>query len=329
MTSQLLEIGRDDVLGFYGLLFVSGNKSDGENLRTASVETRIDQYLRMAERLGQGLRRTFRLPLVLVSNDSAYLESRLAARGRADWKASIALLQFEFTGDLPQTARFHSATNKIFLFRLFSRLPGYSVLVDLDVMCLPGAAAGICRLVESNRAAVYDISEQVMPVFGEERIRGDLRKFGVESSVIRWFGGEFIGGNAGFFGRLADLAEPAALVYGEVFESLHHHGDEMITSACLNRMLDQGEAMDIVDRDRRLVMRRYWGIPTALPERRLEANEEIGLLHLPGAKHLLRSRIPDQDIIRILRYGQLLPRRLAQLFYRALGWMAYAVVRRN
>jgi hypothetical protein len=208
----------------HGLLHVSDRARDGANYRGTSAGARIDAYLRMALRLARGVRRQLGTRLILLTNRAAYLSERVAALAPVDGHDAMSLVELEFADRFPDAAGFHSATHKVLLFDYFARQPGYSLLVDLDVICRPVEQDVLGEICGAGMATVYDISEQVFPAYGYTRIREDMVKFGYRDAVFSWYGGEFIGGRADFFGALRDLADEVIPVYAKVYESLHHQG---------------------------------------------------------------------------------------------------------
>lgn len=308
---------------FYGLLYVSLRANDGAYLQRLNPEKRIEFYLRMALRLAKGIHARFGLPLELVTNNEPYLAKLLDRITNGQACQFMNLVQVDFSAvNIPESARYFSATHKVSLFDYFSRQSDFSVLLDIDVICLDGKEQPIAGFIRDDAAMVYDISDQVFPAHGYGRILADMAKFGPIDSRFRWFGGEFIAGGPDFFKELSALANEALPRYGEIFQTLHHQGDEMITSYCLNRMRMTSSPNLPLDAGGPDMVRRHHGKATLHDERRLRQIDNIRFLHLPTVKSLLASNLSDRSIVRILRGAELLPRRLAGPFLAVSGALA-------
>lgn len=305
---------------FYGLLYVSMKAQDGAYLQRLDPRKRVELYLRMAVRLGRGLYSRFGLPLNLVTNDAETLTALLAGIEGGRHADCVRLVQIDFSSlSLPQGARYFAATHKVMLFDYFAKQSEYSALLDIDMICLPGAEQPLGDFVRDKCALVYDISDQVFPAHGYDRILADMRKFGPVDRRIRWYGGEFIAGSPDFFRELSQLAMQALPIYGDVFQSLHHQGDEMITSYCLNYMRQNSSPNMPLDVGGGDIVRRHHGKATLHDERRFGRIANLSFLHLPTVKSLLSSRLSDAFIVKLLLAMELLPRRLAGLSLAALG----------
>lgn len=312
----------DTKIKFYGLMYVSTRANDGAYLQKLEPQKRIEMYLKMALRLAKGVYERFGMPLTLVSNNESVLAPLLAKLGGAEGKKHLTLVQVDFASSIPDGARYFSATHKILLFDYFARQAEYSVLLDLDMICLSGKDEPLIEFMREGVPLVYDISDQVIPAHGYNRIFDDMVKFGPIGKGFRWFGGEFIAGNSAFFRELSDLAMVALPRYQEIFQTLHHQGDEMITSYCLNQMRERSSPNNPVDIGGPDIVRRHHGKATLHDERRLGQISNIAFLHLPAVKSLISSKLSDRIIVRLLVAAELLPRRMSGLFLTAVGVIA-------
>lgn len=308
---------------FYSLLYVSKKANDGAYLQRLAPQKRIELYLRMAIRLARSVHARFGAPLNLITNDLQELTAlfeRIA--GPKDVGVlNIQEIQFVSSG-IPEGARYFSATHKVMLFDYFSKQAEYSVLLDLDMICLNGESEPFATYVEHEIPLIYDISEQVFPAHGYTRIYEDLQKFGEVDWRFRWYGGEFIAGPAKFFKELSERANFALSRYTEVFATLHHQGDEMITTFCLNQMRESGSHNMPLDLSGPDIVRRHHGKATLHDERRFRKTSKISFLHLPTAKALLASNLSDKMIVLILRMAERLPLRMAGPFLAVAGLVA-------
>ena len=306
-------------LKIYGLMYVSTRSQDGAYLQKVDPLKRIQIYLKMALRLAKGVYERFGIPLNLVTNDESVLAPLLSKLGGSQGAKHLALVQVDFAASIPDGARYFSATHKILLFDYFAQQTDYSVLLDLDMICLKGAEEPLVGFIRDGIPLVYDISDQVIPAHGYARILEDMNKFGPTGKDFRWFGGEFIAGNHEFYRELSDLAMVALPRYNEIFQTLHHQGDEMITSYCLNQMLAQQSPNKPVNVGGPDIVRRHHGKATLHDERRLRRISNLAILHLPTIKSLLSSRFSDATIVRLLLLAELLPRRMAGYFLAVVG----------
>ncbi|NDP47668.1 MAG: hypothetical protein GZ085_04600 [Sulfuriferula multivorans] len=305
---------------FYGLLYISKKANDGAYLQRIDPQKRIELYFRMALRLAKGVHSRFGTALNLITNEGDEIATLLEKITGSKTSNFITIKQIEFpSSGIPEGARYFSATHKVMLFDYFSRQADYSVLLDIDMICLDGDSHPLTNYFENDIPLVYDISDQVFPAHGYARIFDDMQKFGQTDWHFRWYGGEFIAGSAGFFQELSERANSVLPRYTEIFASLHHQGDEMITSFCLNQMRacnSQHLPLDLSAPD---IVRRHHGKATLHDERRFSRISKIGFLHLPTAKKLLSSNLADRTIVRVLSVAELLPRRIAGPFLAVVG----------
>lgn len=308
---------------FYSLLYVSKKANDGAYLQRFAPQKRIELYLRMALRLAQGLHARFGTTLNLITNEADELTPLLESITGSKGTDVINIQQIKFTSSgIPEGARYFSATHKVMLFDYFARQADYSVLLDLDMICLNGDSQPLVTYFENGIPLVYDISDQVFPAHGYARILEDMQKFGATDWRFRWYGGEFIAGSASFFQELSERASSVLPRYKEIFTTLHHQGDEMITSFCLNQMRACGSPNMPLDLSGPDIVRRHHGKATLHDEKRFRRISKISFLHLPTAKTLLASNLTDLMIVRILRTAERLPLRLAGPFLAVAGLVA-------
>lgn len=308
---------------FYSLLYISKKANDGAYLQRFAPQKRIEWYLRMALRLARGVHARFRTPLNVITNEADELKALLRniTRKNVDDVINIQQIQFSSSG-IPEGARYFSATHKVMLFDFFARQTDYSVLLDLDMICLQGDSQPLDTYFENGIPLVYDISDQVFPAHGYARIFEDLQKFGQTDWRFRWYGGEFIAGPASFFAELSERANSVLPRYQEIFTTLHHQGDEMITTFCLNQMRAFGSQNMPLDLSGPDIVRRHHGKATLHDERRFRKISKISFLHLPTAKTLLASGLSDRMIVRILGIAERFPLRLAGPFLAVTGLLA-------
>jgi hypothetical protein len=170
-------------------------------------------------------------------------------------------------------------------------------------LCLRPFPKYLRDLIDLGNPLVYDISDQVIPAYGYSVIANDLSLLseGEIKSSFRWYGGEFLGGPPEFFAELKIAAEQILPNYLAHHSSLHHQGDEIITTAALN-LVTKTQRFSIQDVAPLDLVRRFWGTTTLYPERPLPDKSEMSFIHLPAKKALLASRFSDKSIIKLLRW---------------------------
>jgi hypothetical protein len=273
---------------FYGMLHVNAADGHMPNHKAGDAEQSLDLYFRNAVTLAASLRRVG-CDFTLLTNDVARLE-RLGRGADAD----LSLRSVPFHLSVPEDVPFYSAHFKLDVFRWFaSAADPYPILIDLDMVALrrPSPAFGAC--IEARLPMAYDISDQVFPAFGETTITGDLARLtGNAASITRWFGGEFIGGPPAFFGELIAHIDRLWAGYCGCYSSLHHKGDEGLTSPALCQMLQEGRV--VVDAGPIGGVGRYWSNQPLHPQKPLAWFEQCFLLHLPSDKPFIarQSRRP-------------------------------------
>jgi hypothetical protein len=301
---------------FHALLFVPDRPSSADipNLgHGISLERRHLHYLAMAVRLGRGVVRNHGTRLTVLTNRAAELDALVRSeRGRlAGQGAALELVDIPFGDALPAAARHFSAAHKLFAFRYFAERNGYSILLDLDLICQRPFGPDVERRIRSGSPLVYDISDQIFPAYSYERVAEELRLISGRRIESRWFGGEFIGGPDAFFGDLFERLQAPMGAYRTHWQSLSVQGEEIMLSAALNEIRQEKGADYLCDIAPLGVMRRHWGIPTMHDAPRFDRTEDVSFIHLPAMKSLLASSWDDGSVLRAVRGLDRLPPRLS------------------
>lgn len=271
---------------YHGLLFVEPGERP-VNL-PAGVDP-LDTYVRCAATCARSVARTgarFRL----ITNAADVLAARFSACGLT----APALAEHAFAWAIPPLP-FRAAHRKLELFGAFAdgRYGARPALIDLDTVLLrpldelpfaPGVLYG------------YDLTAQVVPAYGAGRLLADLAQVGgVAVAAPRWWGGEFVAGDPAAFAALADGVGRCWAAYLAAAPTLHHLGDEMVTSAALARLAARGaETVDLGGG-----VQRWWSNRTLAPQS-VPLNKALGaaLLHLPADKPFLaRFADPARDLL--------------------------------
>ena len=280
-----MELSRAAVWGIvevqvFGLLHLEPGQKSAINVSAKDFEDQIQLYLRNANLLSQSLERAG-FDFTLLTNDRAALEA-------ADPAASsvLTIKQVAFSAPVPKGIPFYSAHFKLDAFRYLSGLSAdYVALCDLDMVCIGDVPRALVNAIEKKTPLVYDISDQVIPAYGADRILDDLEAMVMGKSEGRWMGGEFIAGPPEFFRLLVEEIATTFPAYLEIIDRVHHVGDEAYTSAAIERLKNRG--IRIGDAGTVGIVGRYWNVRTLHPQRPFGYYERCFLLHLPADKRLL------------------------------------------
>ena len=171
---------------FYALMYLS-DKNDSINSPTKNSNQKIIVYLKNACVLARSLYETFGVGLTVLTNDPLRCQ-KLVEEFSTD--AYLKFVEIDFCLPVPDDIGFYSAHFKIDVFRYFSSLKSqYSILIDLDVICLRKISDCVSNLLKNRVPVVYDITDQVIQEYGDLCVIADLEKIGAKSSVYRWLGG--------------------------------------------------------------------------------------------------------------------------------------------
>ena len=270
---------------FHGLLYV--DRGDRPiNLRAGADP--LDIYVRCAATCARSVVVTG-ASFTLVTNDAATLTRRYAALG----VRAPAMVEHRFTLAVPAIP-FRSAHHKLELYRAFASgaFGPAPVLIDIDTVMLRPLPA---TLFEPGTLYGYDITQRGAPPYGTAAQAGDLRAIaGVDGIAPRWWGGEFIAGEAAAFGPLADAVDRCWPRYLAAVDRLHHIGDEAVTSAAIGLLARDGRP--IVDLGG--TIRRWWSNRTTAPQiATMRDTMAAAIAHLPADKPLLaRFATPDKNL---------------------------------
>lgn len=276
--------GASKSIDVFGLLAVSPNSG----VTGVNFGRRADpllSYCLCAELLARSLGPAG-LRLTILSNDPDLILRTMFDCG-VDPTFSLQLL--EMVPRVSEGVAFRMAHNKVDVFRYIgSSSVEVAIFADLDVVFI-GATAGRLRcLLDRVPLGYYDILDQVLPVYGYERISSDLRRVGGAEVALRWCGGEFIVGDADFFGRLASNFERSLERYVGSEHRYHHQGDEMLLSGCVLSSFDGREWTECGSAG---LVARFWSVATRHRQIRFSAARECDFLHLPADKEFLSSYV--------------------------------------
>lgn len=204
----------------------------------------------------------------LITNADDLLRARFAALG----VPSPELVKHHFTRVIPPMP-FRAAHRKLELFAAFATGAfGPAVaLIDIDTLLLRGWPFAI----EPGALLGYDIGPHTTPAV----IANDLSWAGV-AGTTRWWGGEFLAGDAAAFRPLAKAVERLWPRYLAAVPTLCHVGDETMTTAALAALTVRDVGGEGVQR--------WWSSRTKVRQQ-ASSREALtaALVHLPADKAIL------------------------------------------
>ncbi|KHL24713.1 hypothetical protein PK98_12295 [Croceibacterium mercuriale] len=262
-----------------GLLYCGDRTERHANVGTGGGDPLL-LYVRNALTLAGSLRQHGQAFTLLV-NDAARVDALVAQAGGT---GSVAVEEVAFTLDVPPGVRFYSAHFKLELLRLFAegRFGPFPALLDLDVVALKPL-----EFPDRPGLWAYDIAHEILGGPKHRAAIASLEQVArVPLDTQRWFGGEFLAGRqADFAGLWQTVAHLWPTYRDAVGSDMYHSGDEMVLSAALNRLIDNGYALN--DAGAAGLVARWWSVPMTRRLGRLADAQQCAILHLPADKHLL------------------------------------------
>ncbi len=298
---------------FYGLLHLAKGEKSAVNGGLKKFDRQIDTYLMNAVNLSDSLQSKGEdIQFILLTNQPAAIDDRLKRLGS---KERLKVQSIDFSTDVPTGTKFYSAHFKFDVFNYLGSLKAdrYIGLIDLDAIAIGDLPLCFQNLVDEKTPIIYDITEQVVPIFGRDRILQDMQKLWPNITEARWSGGEFITGTPAFFNSLYSEISKLYDRYIDAIDSLHHHGDEMLTSVALAKLIHD-EKIAIADGGELGIVGRFWSYPPKHAQPSFSCFEHLFLLHLPSDKKFL-AKINSEDAKSrdrfLQRYKRYLPQQLA------------------
>lgn len=265
----------------YGLLYVSPDQASAVNLGGVSVQEALGVYLNCARTLAKSLK-TAGLDFVLLTNNS----DALSDIGNV-YLEDLEIREIAFDTIVPIGIRFYSAHYKIDVFKYLSQIEsGYSIFLDLDVICIGRVPEYVRECARVNMPMIYDISNQIIGGRGLDYLTEDLEKF-ISTDKIMWCGGEFVAGNSVFFKELSSEIEQIYPHYLANIDKLNHVGDEVLLTLSVMSLLNKGKQIKNASEEFSIV--RYWS--AGAKHRQVDVRNCIDafILHLPADKLFLAN----------------------------------------
>jgi hypothetical protein len=275
-----LGIGMD--LTLYGMLYLDESDNININIKIKNFKSKIDLYLRNAVTLSKSLKDRG-VNFVLITNNLLAIE-----QNKNYSRLDLQVEEISFTTHVPPGIKFYSAHFKLDVLRYLASLPSaYVGLCDLDMICINSIPECLMTQIAEKKPLFYDISEQVIPAYGKEKITRDIECILGDKSCGKWYGGEFIAGTPDFFFMLTHEINQIYDQYIANIDKIHHVGDEAITTAALEKMQQNG--IKITDAGKLKIVGRFWSIKVLHEQKPFDWYKDCFLLHLPADKKFLAS----------------------------------------
>jgi hypothetical protein len=209
----------------------------------------------------------------------------------------LNVMSIDFSLNVPEKISFYGAHFKIDTFKWFAAQKNdYSILIDIDEICINKMPENMHMAIKNNLPLFYDLTDQMYPDVGRERLINDLQLFCKEADLGIWAGGEFIGGDSAFFDKLYKKISKISGKYFDVQKQLFHKGDESPTTAALQSLLKEGTS--IINAGAFGAVCRFWSCGTKHCQRLFPSIKDCFLLHLPADKQFLAETPYDSDFLK-------------------------------
>ena len=278
-----------DASRFYGLLYIDRKQDRHVNLRNSADPIAV--YAGCASLLAASARAAGE-SFTVLTNALAELRSVVEAAGFPPFDCR----EMAFDLDLPPNTRFFQAHHKLCVLEALGSgdFGSFVGLVDIDaVMQAPLSK----RLGRAPGIHVYAIDEGL----ADARI-GDLDfLIGPSEGQRRWYGGEFIAGDSVSMQRLATTCMALLPRYLDVLPRLLHVGDEMILSAAVNLMEQEGAPIRDVGSER--IVARWYSSRLRVAEEPLTQALDATIVHLPTDKTFLCDQARQPFTVKRFRHA--------------------------
>ncbi|MEQ1771477.1 MAG: hypothetical protein ABL879_16740, partial [Devosia sp.] len=209
---------------------------DGQHVNLKSRRPPLDLFLECTITAGKSFAKQG-WPLLVLSDKPEIFVKRATELGYADSELP-RVEHYAFSLDVPEGIRFRGSHFRLDLFAAIARgeFGPAAGFIDVDTVAL-----NPIRMPELTDSQIVTCP-QPLDLNWKERegaIRRDIAVLsGATPEPPVWFGGEFLYGTAGAFGRLTEEFERVWPIYREQFRSLHYVGAEMMLNACLHAMTE-------------------------------------------------------------------------------------------
>ena len=282
------------------------NNSDHKLVVSENGNANIENYVYCCNTLNISLQR-FGCNLTVLSNKPEEIL-------KYDLKINVEKIDFNLS--VPNDIRFYSAHFKIDVFKYLAKnTNNYSILLDNDIICINDISENFLRIIAQGFPVYYDITDQVYPAYGREKIIYDKSLIMADNSIGNWAGGEFLGGRKKFWNELYNECVNLWDNYQRNYKNLHHQGDEMLLSCAIERYSKINCVINIGTIGG---ISRFWSVKTLHIGKPIEALYDNFLLHLPADKEFLSQYNFFDNNRFIMDYGHYLKNKNDRRFYKRL-----------
>lgn len=302
---------------FYGLLHISDGQLKPSNLRSSQAKNSLEIYVNNAVSISRSLQLSG-YEYILLTNNSSFLFEKFSVLK----EFNVKVIDIPFDTKIKSGIKFYSAHYKLDVFRYFSKLNiGYHILCDLDMLCISKFQESFDILVRQSIPMVFDISNLVIPAYGESIVYNDLKLISGKNICTSWYGGEFIGGESEFFDLLIKKVDCFLDRYFDCLAKLNHVGDEAVTSVALNILMYEDNLL-FKDVSALGIVNRYWSRPVKHFQLDKKYYLNSSLIHLPADKVFISS-ISNLNINSVQGYKNLYIKYLTSLKFRIIYGLKY------
>lgn len=259
-----------------------------DNLNHSSINNKnkkIESYFKQLDVLAKSLKHEMNADLHVFTNNPDLINKWFLSTGRN----CPVVLEISATYTVPDGTPFFGAHHKLEALdagrKLLKNDEDRFLLLDADIFVIKKINKEQLEVMENSDLIVYDISSQVFPAYGFDRIKNDLEQVaGVKFDKPVWYGGEFICGSFLGFEKLIEEINKIYPKYIELIKKLHHVGDEMFVSAALNIISDSPGELIFVEQNNFNLVSRHW---SRFSNPSVDWHLQHVFLHCPGSKPLL------------------------------------------
>ena len=273
---------------FFGLLHIKKNENALLNFKSTNDNHKILVYLKNAILLDQQLK-NYGYNFILLTNNSRYLKKLLR-----NLKYNLELKQLHFRTFVPHNTHFYACHFRVDVFKYLSSLKkNYSILLDLDVLILKNPNK-IFKYIKNNINLVNDITDNVIPAYGVEKIKKNLKILNINSKNIKWYGGDWFSGNSLFFKTLYKKTNFFQKKFVKNKKLLSDQTDELFMSAAINEIKQQNlhKLKNIRSTG---IFTRYWNTNVKHFQKKIPYYQSFHILHVPADKIFLSDCFQNLD----------------------------------
>jgi len=266
---------------FYGLLHINDFDTN-LNFKFNDQNHKINTYFLNSLLLAKSLKKK-NFKFVLLTNNKNFLEKK----NKYNFKIDIE--EIHFNTEIIKESHFSSCHYRIDVFKYLSKKKDYSALIDLDVVAVGEFSIKIEKIIDNNDAIfVNDITDNVIPAYGKEKIQKNLDLVLEERSDNRWYGGDIFFGHSKFYDELHKSVSLTYNNFKKNFKILRDQTDELFISAGIE-LLKKNTKLNILDTRKYGILDRYWSVNTKHQQDSFKKIKKNFLVHFPADKVFLSN----------------------------------------